>query len=357
MAGAEKRNITKSKIVNYIINHEATSKVELSKDLNLSMPTVLSNVNELLANGIAVETGEYESTGGRKAKRISINPAYRYAVGIRITAKHAGFVLVNLSYEIEKYERIRLEFSTEAAYYLQLSEALERFLSDVEHRERILGIGISIPGIVNSKERMLIKSHGSGCCRRRYGRDDDASCGAALRRFGDVRCGHQPDDRPKHTCGRSPLHVGLRRGAAATHRNGDDPLDPSDGARRCAACRTNAVRMDGRRRVDDTFRRCRTSVDPARLRCRGRSALRRRSRRLLSGRSAGQLPGLAFHDHRYGGRADGARDVAGGGRACGQPYQDLQFDRLCGYRTGARGARCLGDGQLLRRGAACLPTR
>ena len=63
MAGAEKRNITKSKIVNYIINHEATSKVELSKDLNLSMPTVLSNVNELLANGIAVETGEYESTG------------------------------------------------------------------------------------------------------------------------------------------------------------------------------------------------------------------------------------------------------------------------------------------------------
>ena len=82
----------------------------MSKDLNLSMPTVLSNVNELLANGIAVETGEYESTGGRKAKRISINPAYRYAVGIRITAKHAGFVLVNLSYEIEKYERIRLEF-------------------------------------------------------------------------------------------------------------------------------------------------------------------------------------------------------------------------------------------------------
>ncbi len=66
---------------------------------------------------------------------------------------------MNLSYEIEKYERIRLEFSTEAAYYLQLSEALERFLSDVENRERILGIGISIPGIVNSKERMLIKSH------------------------------------------------------------------------------------------------------------------------------------------------------------------------------------------------------
>ena len=49
MAGAEKKNITKSKILTYIINHEATSKVELYKNLNLSMPAVLSNVNELLA--------------------------------------------------------------------------------------------------------------------------------------------------------------------------------------------------------------------------------------------------------------------------------------------------------------------
>ena len=159
MAGTEKKNITKSKIVNYIINHEATSKVELSKNLNLSMPTVLSNVNDLLASEIAVENGEYESTGGRKAKRISINPAYRYAVGIRITAKHVGFVLVNLNYEIEKYERIRLKFSTEASYYSQVREELEKFLVDIENRDRILGIGISIPGIINPKDRMLIKSH------------------------------------------------------------------------------------------------------------------------------------------------------------------------------------------------------
>lgn len=142
-----------------MINHEAASKVELSKNLNLSMPTVLANVNDLLANGVAIETGEYESTGGRKAKRISINPAYRYAVGIRITAKHVGFVLVNLNYEIEKYERIRLQFSTESSYYLQMGEELERFLTDIESRERILGIGISIPGIINPEERMLVKSH------------------------------------------------------------------------------------------------------------------------------------------------------------------------------------------------------
>ena len=159
MAGTEKKNSTKCQIINYIINQKATSKVELSRNLNLSMPTVLSNVNELLASGIAVEMGEYESTGGRKAKMISINPAYRCAVGIRITAKHVGFVLVNLKSEIEKYERIRLEFSTEASYYSQIRDELKRFLIDVENQDRILGIGISVPGIIRSGERMLIKSH------------------------------------------------------------------------------------------------------------------------------------------------------------------------------------------------------
>ena len=159
MAGMEKKKNTKFQIINYIINYKATSKVELSKNLNLSMPTVLSNVNDLLASGVAVEMGEFESTGGRKAKKISINPAYRYAVGIRITAKHVGFVLVNLKYEVEKYERIRFEFSTEASYYSQIREKLECFLADTENPERILGIGISVPGIIKPEEKMLLKSH------------------------------------------------------------------------------------------------------------------------------------------------------------------------------------------------------
>ena len=64
-----------------------------------------------------------------------------------------------MKYEIEKYERIRLEFSTNTSYYSKIREELEAFLKDVENRERILGIGISIPGIVNLENRMLVKSH------------------------------------------------------------------------------------------------------------------------------------------------------------------------------------------------------
>lgn len=74
------------------------------------MPTVLTNVNELLEKGIIAETGEYASTGGRKAKSIEINPMYRCAMGIVITANHVGMVLVNLKYEIKKRNVCALNF-------------------------------------------------------------------------------------------------------------------------------------------------------------------------------------------------------------------------------------------------------
>ena len=125
MAGRnEKKNITKSKIVNYIINNKITSKAELAQNLSLSMPTVLSNVNELIDRNMVIEIGEYESTGGRKAKRIGINPAYKYAVGVVITANHLGIVLLNMQYEIEKTIRMRLKFSTETSYCLKVAETL-----------------------------------------------------------------------------------------------------------------------------------------------------------------------------------------------------------------------------------------
>ena len=162
MSGLEKKFATKSKIVNYIINRESTSKVEISKELNLSMPTVLSNVKDLLEKGIIIETGEYESTGGRKAKSIGINPSYRYAMGIVITANHLGMVLVNLKYEIVKSERIRLKFVSDMSYCSQVADFATKFLNhmnDAEQKEKLLGVGISIPGIINQEQKLVIKSH------------------------------------------------------------------------------------------------------------------------------------------------------------------------------------------------------
>ena len=105
-----------------MLNNHVTSKAEIAKELNLSMPTVLANVNDLLEKGVLEETGEYASTGGRKAKSIGINKSYCHAMGILITANHIEMVLVNLGDEIIKKDRIRLKFTAELSYCTEVAQ-------------------------------------------------------------------------------------------------------------------------------------------------------------------------------------------------------------------------------------------
>ena len=92
----EKKNVARKKILRYMLERESTTKTELASRLNLSMPTVLSNISELTELGLVSEVGETASTGGRKARRIALNPTYCYGLGVDITAHHVGMVLVDL---------------------------------------------------------------------------------------------------------------------------------------------------------------------------------------------------------------------------------------------------------------------
>lgn len=154
-----KKSDTKSKIVEYILQNGETSKVELSKELNLSMPTILSSISELIEMNIIQEIGEYHSTGGRKAKTLGINKSFRYSVGINITQNHIAMVLINFSGEVKMQLRKRLKFSTDFEYFLNITEELNSFIENSQKSNFILGVGISLPGIVDKENCMLIKSH------------------------------------------------------------------------------------------------------------------------------------------------------------------------------------------------------
>ena len=155
----EKKNAAKYKILDFMLNQGSTTKADLAKQLNLSMPTILSNISELTEKGLVIEVGEMESTGGRKARQIALNEDYYYAIGVDITAHHIGMVLVNFGGKIVHQQRVRFDFQSDIAYCRQLAAQIQAFYKDVAAEEKILGIGISLPGIINEKEHMLVKSH------------------------------------------------------------------------------------------------------------------------------------------------------------------------------------------------------
>jgi len=150
----------KSEIVHYIFKNKNASKTELTKSLDISMPTVLQNTKELLEQGFLAEVGEYESTGGRRAKSLAINGERGYAVGLDITTDHISFVLLNLAGVMIRYDRKRRIFENSMEYYQRVSEDMDHFVRAAKIRpEQILGVGIALPGNIDIDKKILIKSH------------------------------------------------------------------------------------------------------------------------------------------------------------------------------------------------------
>lgn len=155
----EKKKAARHKILDYMLNHASTTKAELAKQLDLSMPTVLSYIGELTEKGMVIEVGETASTGGRKARRIALNENYCLSVGVNITAHHIGLVLINLGGRIVEQKRIRLDFKPDADYCRKLTEYVKAFYTARTTENKILGIGIALPGILHESEHILTKSH------------------------------------------------------------------------------------------------------------------------------------------------------------------------------------------------------
>lgn len=145
-----------------ILRSERISQAELAQRLTLSWPTVLQNVKELTALGLVQEVGEYDSTGGRKAKAYAPVRDAKLAVGLEITKNHVGIVLVNLGGEVLRFTRKKEMFSLEEDFSQRLGNLLSEFVSDDNEIARIQGVGIALPGIVDEAANCLVDSHALG---------------------------------------------------------------------------------------------------------------------------------------------------------------------------------------------------
>lgn len=159
----EVKKKNRNHIYRYICKCETISNPDISYALKLSLPTVTQNTKELLELGLIQETGELQSTGGRRAKALSAVADYRLAVGLDITQNHIGMLLANLKGEILKYERTLYPYHSGRDYFQEVSKKLEAFIEESGARkESILGIGISFPGIVDLQRGEIANSHALG---------------------------------------------------------------------------------------------------------------------------------------------------------------------------------------------------
>ncbi len=156
----EVKKFNRNQIFRYVNQQERVSKPDIAMALGISMPTVLQNINELIEQGLVLEVGEFQSTGGRKATAIAPVRDVYYALGLDITQNHIGLVLTDLSGEVLKHKRVYKPFKNERSYYKEMAEIGTEFMDeDQKSGWKFLGIGISIPGIVDTRSQKIVYSH------------------------------------------------------------------------------------------------------------------------------------------------------------------------------------------------------
>ncbi|NFH91024.1 ROK family transcriptional regulator [Clostridium botulinum] len=156
----EVKKYNKNTIYRFIYNSEKTSKQEIAKNLEVSLPTITQHLKSLLEDGLIIEEGEFESTGGRKAKAIMCVKDSRLAVGLDITKNHISIVLIDLGGNILRNIRIEKRFENIADYYKNVGKVLCEFIENSAFKNsKILGVGISIPGIVSADQKEITNSH------------------------------------------------------------------------------------------------------------------------------------------------------------------------------------------------------
>ena len=129
---------------------------QISEQLSISLPTVTHCLKQLVDEGLVYNWGPHYAIGGRKASLYRCVADYRLALGIDITKHHLSLVLIDLELRIVDKKRIRCVFSDSDAYFTHLSQELKAILvKNCVDDGRLLGVGISMPVIVNADQRSI----------------------------------------------------------------------------------------------------------------------------------------------------------------------------------------------------------
>ena len=146
------RNI--SLVVNTLNKFEPVTKKELVNKTGLSFAKINSIIQTLDKNNFAIEAGKEDSDGGRPSTLYQINPDYRYIIGCELGHTRIHTIVGNLKCDILYTDTVNFETSSGKDVVIQLLiESINNAIKTLKSpKQKLLGIGVAITGLVNQKE-------------------------------------------------------------------------------------------------------------------------------------------------------------------------------------------------------------
>jgi glucokinase-like ROK family protein len=152
------RDINRNLVFNLIQRQGPIARADLARISGLSPATVTGIVNELIEIGLVHEIGTGESSGGRRPVQLCINRGAGFVVGIKLMEQNISSAVTDLDAQVLFHEMKSLPTSSRDPESVQ--SATVQVIEDAIHasgieRERILGVGIGLAGLIDGKHGIV----------------------------------------------------------------------------------------------------------------------------------------------------------------------------------------------------------
>ena len=155
------KQLNVSAVLKVIRDNGSLSRADVAKITGLTPASVTNITKMLIEDQYLVECKVGQSSGGRPPIMLELNPNARYVIGISIGVGMIDVVITNLSAEIILKKSI--EINEERYDYDFVFKELVKLINEVIEcskieKEKILGAGVALHGIVNARTGMSIYS-------------------------------------------------------------------------------------------------------------------------------------------------------------------------------------------------------
>lgn len=146
-----KSAMMKQRIITHLIYNGSSTITDLSKDMDLSVPTVTKFVDEMCAEGYVNDYGKLETSGGRHPSLYGLNSESGYFIGVEVKWYALNIGVINFKGDVVQLQMdipFKLEDTPECLELL--CRHIEDFMAGLAiDKNKLLGINVVLCGRVN----------------------------------------------------------------------------------------------------------------------------------------------------------------------------------------------------------------
>ena len=152
------KQFNETSLLELIRTNRQVSKADLAQLTGLSPTACGIIVSNLLEKGYIREAGIGISKGGRRPNLYELNPKSYYSIGVDIDVDYIRFILMDITGNVEYRDMISSRFDQSVSESIAVIEkkVYQIIRQNAIREDRLLGVGVSVPGMVDNITHEII---------------------------------------------------------------------------------------------------------------------------------------------------------------------------------------------------------